>query len=85
MLKAFSTLALLALAVSTAHAADLITDPPPDERVNLVSDPAWGLYLQGYGGIVTQSLLLGVDHFNFGDEPFFDLLNTGPAFGGPLA
>jgi opacity protein-like surface antigen len=89
MLRALTTLAVLAFP-SVAFAADLVSDPPMDApRTNIVSDPGWGLYVQGYGGIITQSFALGTDNFDEGGgeifrEPTSDWLNMGPAFGASI-
>lgn len=88
MLRALTTLALLALP-GTALAADLVGDPPTDARVNMLTDPAWGFYVQGYGGVVTQTQANFLASFDdgggvIGHESFFDSLSAGPAFGASI-
>ena len=81
MLRALTTIALLALP-GTALAADLANDPPTDARTNMLADPAWGFYVQGYGGVVTQTNATFIETFVGGfPESFFDTLSHGPAFG----
>lgn len=81
MLRALTTIALLALP-GTALAADLANDPPTDARTNMLADPAWGFYVQGYGGVVTQTNATFIETFGGGfPESFFDTLSHGPAFG----
>jgi opacity protein-like surface antigen len=84
MLRALTTLALLALP-GTALAADLVSDPPTDARVNMLTDPAWGFYVQAYGGVVTQTNVNFDEVDIFGDhDPFFSFLSEGPAFGASI-
>jgi opacity protein-like surface antigen len=83
MLRALTTIALLALP-GTALAADLAGDPPTDARTNMLADPAWGVYVQGYGGVVTQTTATFVETFSGGGESFFDTLSHGPVFGASI-
>ena len=76
MLRALTTIALLALP-GTALAADLAGDPPTDARTNMLADPAWGVYVQGYGGVVTQTTATFVETFSGGGASSFD---TGDLF-----
>ena len=84
MLRALTTIALLALP-GTALAADLVSDPPTDARTNMRADPTWGVYVQGYGGVVTQTTATFVETFFDGfHESFFDTLSHGPTFGASI-
>jgi opacity protein-like surface antigen len=84
MLRALTTLALLALP-GTALAADLVSDPPTGTRTNMLADPGWGFYVQGYGGVVTQTTATFIETFSDGfPESFFDTLSHGPAFGASI-
>lgn len=86
MLRALTTIALLVLP-GTALAADLANDPPTDARTNMLADPAWGFYVQGYGGVVTQNTVNDVFAFDEGPgiPPFTDnfihQLTSGNEFG----
>ena len=77
MLRALTTIALLALP-GGALAADLATEPPAAD----FTDPGWTFYVQGYGGVVTQTNATFVEDFGGGGfDTFFDTLGAGPAFG----
>lgn len=73
-LKLAGAAAVLSLAVTGAHAADLMTTTAP---AAIVEAPPMGFYAQIYGGADLAGTLL------FGDGEGEDL-NLGPAFGGAV-